>query len=213
MAMGGQLGVGPTLEPVRRFGVHPERSRRPTDAQGVEVGGLEQNVDGVVADLGVGAAHDAGESDNVIVVGNHRHARFEFPRLTIEGDHGLPGGRPAGDELRAPDLGQVIGVERLSEFEHHVVGDIDDGADRSNTGVHQATLHPLGRIRLRHTADHTGTEPGAHAGVGDLNRRQISRSLETLIEVAFEGLESGACGHRRLAGEPPVVHGVGPRWL
>jgi hypothetical protein len=53
---------------------------------------------------------------------------------------------PAGAGARGSrrQLGVVEGVQRLAELEHHVVGDVDQGADRADAAARQALLHPLG---------------------------------------------------------------------
>ena len=54
----------------------------------------------------------------------------------------------ASPRLRATDhqvaghLGRIERVQRLAEFEHHVVGDVDGRRDRAYTGEQQSTLHP-----------------------------------------------------------------------
>jgi hypothetical protein len=49
---------------------------------------------------------------------------------------------------RALQLGVVEGVQRLAEFEHHVVGDVDQRADRADAAALEAALHPFRRRRL-----------------------------------------------------------------
>ena len=65
----------------------------------------------------------------------------------------LPGvfaGARAAHADAAAELGEVEAVHRLAEFEHHVVGDVDDVVDRPHAGSRQPLRQPreIGRASL-----------------------------------------------------------------
>ncbi len=78
----------------------------------------------MVGDLGVGAAHDAGQADRTAVVGDDEVLGVQLPLDAVEGDDLLALLRAAHAD-GALDLVAVVGVQRLAELHHHVVGDVD----------------------------------------------------------------------------------------
>ena len=54
-------------------------------AAGVEAGALDHHVDGIVLDLGIHAAHDAGQRHGTLAVGDQAHAGVEHALLAVEG--------------------------------------------------------------------------------------------------------------------------------
>ena len=65
----------------------------------LEVRGLEQDVGRLVADLGLLAAHDPGERDRALGVGDHEVARLELAVDAVERAQLLARPRPADDDL------------------------------------------------------------------------------------------------------------------
>jgi hypothetical protein len=101
------------------------------DGDLVEAGGLDQDVRGARGDLGAGTAHDAGEPDGALVVGDDEVLGVERPGDVVERRQGLPRGRTT-DAEPTPHGGEVVPVQGLPELEHDVVRDVDrqrDGAD------------------------------------------------------------------------------------
>ena len=60
-----------------------------------------------------------------------------------------PASREAHDD-GAFEQSVVVGVQRLAQLEHHVVGDVDDRRNRTDAAALEALLHPGGRRRARH---------------------------------------------------------------
>ena len=98
----------------------------------------------VVGDLGLLAAHDPGERDGALGVGDHevvaRRARARVPSSVRE----LLARRRRGGRRSARPASVVVveGVERAAEREHHVVRHVDDVRDRPHAGGEQARLQP-----------------------------------------------------------------------
>ena len=63
-------------------------------------------------------------------------------------------GRARRTTIAGPaSFAQIERVHRLAELEQHVVGDVDDVADRADAAGGQARLHPVGRRTDRHIGD------------------------------------------------------------
>ena len=78
-------------------------------------------------------------------VGDHQHVRRQHSRIWPSSvAQLLTGSRGPDPNLRAAELRQVEGMHRLAELEQHVVGDVDDVADRADAGSLQPGLHPTG---------------------------------------------------------------------
>ena len=86
--------------------------------------GLQQDVGGVVVDLGGARAHHAADGRGGHVVDDQHVTGIELALDVVEGDHGLPRFGEPHREV-AVDAAAVVGVHRMAEFEHHVVGDVD----------------------------------------------------------------------------------------
>ena len=74
--------------------------------------------------------------------------RIERDLAPVEQLQLLAGARVAHLDVPA-QAPQVVGVQRLAELEHHVVRDVDDGADRPQARAAQALAHPQRRARRR----------------------------------------------------------------
>ena len=71
--------------------MHAEATRGAAYRQSVKVRSFDKDIDRVLADLRVGAAHDSRETDHPLTVGDHRHIAVERPALAVEGHDLLPG--------------------------------------------------------------------------------------------------------------------------
>ena len=146
-------------------------------AAGVEAGALDHHVDGVVLDLGIHAAHNAGQRHGTLAVGDEAHAGVERALLAVEGRELLVllGGTNHHAAM-AIALGkgvQVKGVQRLTGEHHHVVGDVDDVVVRAHTQGVKALDHPVGRGADLHVAHDTGNVAVAQALIGDLDGKLV----------------------------------------
>ena len=97
-------------------------------------------------------------------VGDHQHLRRQLRVLPSRVFSVSPGSRRCRGS-RAADSRVVEGVHRLTELEQHVVGDVDDVADRTARRRAQPRLHPVRRRADRHIGDRAGiardTGPGS----------------------------------------------------
>ncbi|MEY3274856.1 MAG: hypothetical protein RL153_121, partial [Verrucomicrobiota bacterium] len=145
----GRLDVRAALEPVAGVGAQPEGLAGAADVDGVEPGSLDEDVGGVGLDAGVGPAHDAGEGDALISVGDQEHLWRELAGDAVEGGEGLALGGAADDDGGdavgvAGEEAKVEGVERLPGLEHHQVGNVHDVVDGAEADHGEACLEPAG---------------------------------------------------------------------
>ena len=145
------LRVAALLEAGRRLGAQAEPARGAADRRGIEPGHLEQHLGGgrrrsrttappmiPAMPTGVSSASQISRSSAVSV-------RSTSSRVTsVSPARGPPDPQPA-----ARDLGQVVGMVRLTELEHHVVRDVDQRVDRAHAEMGQPLLHPVRRRRRR----------------------------------------------------------------
>src|SRR5438309_179278 len=70
----------------------------------------------------------------------------------------------ADDDRLPAHLREIVGVERMAERHHHVIGDVDDVVDRPQTDRLQPALNPLRRWFDGDAADDVPAESRAHLG-------------------------------------------------
>ena len=101
-------------------------------ARWVEVGALKRHARGFFAHLAVGASHDTRDRDGSCCIGdNDIFPAQKLALLIVERGDLFAFAGLADDELCALELIEVEGVERLTTFEEHVIGHIDEVVDGS----------------------------------------------------------------------------------
>ena len=175
-------------------------------AAGVEAGALDHHVNGVVLDLGIHAAHNAGQRHGTLAVGDEAHAGVEHALLAVEGRELLvllgSADHHAATALALGKGIQVKGVQRLAGEHHHVVGDVDDVVVRAHAQGIEALDHPVGRRTDLHVAHDAGDVAVAQALVGDLDGKLVVGRAAGLgldggqlnVEIAVED-GAGLAGH------------------
>ena len=131
-----------------------------------EEGNLEHEVEGIGGDAGVGGAHDAGDDDRVLSVGDDEHTGGKGALFFVEGGDFFALGSVTDDDLAVGEFSGVEGVHGLAVFEHHVVSDIDDVVDRTEPDGGETLLHPVGG-RLDGDAGDDGGGVERAIGVGE----------------------------------------------
>ena len=146
-------------------------------ATGIEAGTFDHHVDGVVLNLGIHAAHNAGQRHGALAVGDKAHAGVEHALFAIERREFLillGGANHHATVAIALGKGvQVKGVQRLTGEHHHVVGDVDDVVVRAHAQGIEALDHPVGRRADLHVAHDAGDIAVAQALVGNLDRKLV----------------------------------------
>ena len=145
------------------------------------------------------------------ITDEHR-VRVQHALLAVEGRDPLAVPGPADIDRGAGDLVEVVGVHRLAEQHHHVVGDVDDVVDRPLADRRQACLQPERRWGDRYVREHAHGETRAKLRVGDRHRKQLRSAAFALRGRVLGG---GVWSERRLgdgvqlAGDPVDGHVVG----
>ncbi len=94
---------------------------------------------------------------------------------------------------RAGQLGVIEGVQRLAEFEHHVIGDIDECGNGAHAATLDALLHPVG---CRRCGIHTAHDAAAVARTGS---RRVEYDATGIGKHGGNRLDGGQC--ERCAGQ------------
>ena len=136
-----QLTVGAALEAVGRLGVQPVAAGHLRGPGVAEVRALDDDVGGVVVDLGRQAAHRAGHGDRAALVGDEDVRLVQRAGDVVKRGQRLAWAR-APHHDRAVELGPVEGVQRLAKLEHEVVGHVDREGDAAHPAAGEADLHP-----------------------------------------------------------------------
>ena len=182
-------------------GVGPQRvtEGRPPDADRVEDGGLDDDLGRVVADLGAGTAHDAGDADRAARVGDEQRLGLQLANDVVEGLESLAGFRAADDDPAIADERGVVCVDRFAELDHDVVRGIDDVADRPVSGSKEPHLDAVGRWCDPDVADPPTDELRAEVGVAHLDMEALGRRLARFGQIGRWHPDLAAGDGRQLA--------------
>ena len=180
------------------------------DRYGIETGALDEDVHGRAGDARLLAAHDPGQGDGLVLVGDDQHLRGELDRPAVEALELLPLLGPADDDPAAGELLEVECVDGLARREEDVVRHVDDVVDGPQAHGLDPLPEPIGRGPDGDAADEEAAVARAEGLVEDLDVGEVGRRLLELVRPATSAREPGA-GHRRdLPGDPEVAERVGP---
>ena len=209
---GDRLQVRSAFEPVRSIGVHAQAPGGLANRHRVPPRGLEQDVRGLLRDGRVEAAHDPGERNRTLGVGDHDIRRVEKTFHAVEGDEGFAPGRLADDQEPAPNLVEIEGVQGLRRVPEHVVGRVDGRGNGLGADRREAPPDRLGRGAVGDAAHDARAEAPAELRYADHDGDQVlgGLALRGRLGVARVEVLQRQPGHRRhLAGQTPVPHRVG----
>ncbi len=127
------MRVDALLPPVRALRAQAEALARAEEAVRLEVGRLEQHGPRGVADLGLLPAHDPGERDRPVRVGDQQVVLSQLTVDAVERAEPFARARPPHDDPSVVEGRVVEGVKRVAEREHHVVRHVDDVRDRAHS--------------------------------------------------------------------------------
>jgi hypothetical protein len=201
-------GVDPTFEPARRFAEQLVPSRGTSDRGRLEVRGLNNDRPGVRGDLGAGAAHHPSDADRPGPIGDEQVVGIEPTGGPVKGAQNLTGRCPPHDDRAVQAVG-VIGVQRLPELEHHVVGDVHCQRNRTHPGQVHAPLQPFRRSgRWIKSAHAPRDEDVAPLRVEDLHPMPGSIRCRDGEAGGIEEIQS--VRRRSLASDPAHGEGIAP---
>ena len=203
----GQVRVDALLPAVRALGAERVALGAPEDRSRLEVRRLEEDGGRRLRHLGVEPAHDPGEGDRALGVGDHEVGRVELAQVAVQARELLARACAAHDDPASAQRLEVERVQRVPEGEHDVVRHVDDVRDRPHPGRGQARLQPRRRRRERHVAEEPADVARAALVVLDGDVRVLAARE---LGLGFgHGPELAPEERRHLARDP--VHGEAVR--
>ena len=133
--------VDAALETMRRVRNEAIAPRTPGNRRRREKGRFEEHLGGGRGDAAGFVAHDPGHRHRTLCIADQQDVGLQGQRLLVEQADRLARLRHAGVD-GAVQAAVVESMQRLSEFEHHVVGDVDQRRDRTQAAALQAPPHP-----------------------------------------------------------------------
>ena len=176
--LGGEFRVHTALEAVARIGREVEVARTASNGLGEPESSFDVDVLGVVRHGGVVTTHDARQRFHRAVIRNHTHlgGAIQLHGVAVQELQGFTLFAPAHGQP-AVDLVQIKNVAGPAQLKHHVVGDVDQGADRALAAARQAIHHPLGGLHLRvHIAHNAAREATTQVSRLNFYRQLVLRS-------------------------------------
>ena len=175
----------------------------------IEVRGFQQDVLGFSSNLAIHAAHhtcDAkhtGAACAVRGIGDQQIFDAQIVILAVQRGELLTF-VGATHHNRPFDLIQIVGMHRLSQVEHHIVGDIHSQGDGAHASAGQAATHPVRRMAGRiESLDRTSVI--AIASNHTVNRIIV---IDDHFDVGLSAFRQ-ALGNRRLLVQSDSRIGVG----
>ena len=140
----GQLPVNATLVAMRSVGVQAVGTCLAGNGNLIEERRFEEHITGGRGNTAVLAAHDTGDRQCTSVVSDDQRIATQADFLTIKQNQLLALFSHAHTNA-AIDFGEIKSVQRLTQLEHHVVGDVDRSVDAAHVGAAQTFNHPQRR--------------------------------------------------------------------
>ena len=218
--MFGEQPADPRGSDGRQFGRKPPRkapggvreqiegARRAAYVRRFEVRDFEQDIPGGIGDLGVEASHHSGQRDRSPRVCDDQPVGTQLPGLPIESAQGFPTTGAPDDDVMVTDSVVVEGMHRLTQFEHHVVGDVHQVVDRAHAGGRQPFLHPRRRRNDLDVLDQRQSEAATKIRGGDLDRGAPLDGGSRPRRGDIGRTQGGAGKRRDLAGHPEDGQGI-----
>src|SRR6266481_7919883 len=124
----------------------------------------------------LGAAHDAADANGAgaVTIADHADAGVEGTLDAVEGPDFFGWLGAADHNAMVTHFVVVEGVDRMSEFEHHVIAHVDDVVDAGYAGSFEAVLEPFRRGLNFHAANYTSGEAAAELGRLNLDAHRVA---------------------------------------
>ena len=141
-----RIDVGAALEPRRGFGLQAEPLAGAADGRRLEIRALERHRFGLVGDLGAAPPMTPATACASFAIGDHQHVGVERPLDAVERRDRFTGAGATNPQRAAVERVEIEGVHRMPELHQHVVGDVDERADRAHAGRLEPRRHPAGVV-------------------------------------------------------------------
>ena len=166
-----------------RFGAQAQTAGRSSDGSTVEYGSFQKDRLGFLRDFGVKAAHDACDAGSCITaVCDDKVSYIQRSLLPIQCLDGLAFFGKAAGQRMAGHLVIVIGMKRLTDFQHDIVRCIDDIIDRTDPIAAQTVFDPFRRTADGHVLKETSAEAFAEGRLCDMDFRTILDGFTGLFD-------------------------------
>ena len=162
-----QRRIDTTLIAVRGIRMQAMTTRAASNRQRVEESALQQNVLRFAIHARVLTAKNAAHCQRFVMVGNDQGIGFQFRFATVKQNQRFALFRHAHNDT-AFDTIFIECVHRLAQFKQHVVGDVNNRVNGTNTAATQFFFHPQRGWCFDVDAFHYATQI-ARAGVGGFN--------------------------------------------
>ncbi len=128
------------------IGVQAQLAAAAHDRGRREVRRFQEHGGGGIGNTRVEAAHQAGQADRAISVGDHQEAVVQRSITAIQQLQAFACARTTHTD-RALQGTEIVGVHRLAQLKHHVLGDVDQQRYRAHAAAAQALGHPQRGLR------------------------------------------------------------------
>ena len=140
----GHHGIQALLKLAGGIGTHTQSQSGLTDGSAVEVCGFKDHGGGVILDFGIFTAHDACQTDGLVLIGNDQHAGLQITDIAVQSGQGFAFHGFPDHDLAGTDIAVVKCVHGLAILQHDIVGDIHNVVDGTDAVGSQTLTHPLG---------------------------------------------------------------------
>src|SRR5258707_8351544 len=196
-----------------------QETRGAANGDRFEPGALDQNIFRGEGNFCFRAAHDSANADGVgaVAIADHANVRIELPLDAVEGAHlfrsrltgGVAGLGAADDNFVVANFVVIESVQRVAEFEHHVIRNIDDVADAGDAGSFEAVFQPFwGRLDLHVSNDTGGEAPAEFRGL-NFDFYGVAGFRGTLSRLGRDMLQRQLVDRGDFAGDSVVAETIG----
>ena len=174
----GAVWIDATLEAITGIGAQTVTACTLANPCGMEVGALQHHVCGGVVRAATLAAENSGNAHRLLCIADAEVVLAESVLLTVKSDK-LGAFRLGADHnLVASHHVSVEAMHRLTVSHHHVVGDVHDVVDRTQTDDLQLVLKPLGALLHLTTRDR-------HAGIALASLRILNLHVNGEVVIVY----------------------------
>ena len=187
-----QIRSDRAFEAMRSIGVHPAAPRLQRDGARVEPCAFEEDVRGRVVDSTRESSHHPRERDRSRFVRDHQRVFVDIDDRAVQERESF-----TVTSVPDPDSGvepcTVECMHRLSQLQHDVVGDVDDGGQRPHAAAPQALGHPPGGSGRRIDASDDA------ADVARTTLRRVERDGQDIVDPGCDRRRALVRTHRDAA--------------
>ena len=97
----------------------------------------------ILCDHGILSTHDSGDTDCLVCITDHQNTVIHCAFLSVQCCKLLILSGASHNDLMTCNCVKIVRMHRLSVLFHHIVGDVDNIVDRTDTVGTKSLLHPL----------------------------------------------------------------------